>query len=240
LQLAATLVAAAISVITSGCRESRPQVPKALAEVDPMPAARDAMGRHDYAAAVPLLRQTLARHSADVEAHYRLAVSTSHLDQLDEASREFEWVVAHAQPDAPEARIAHEWLASRTTVAPPLNAAAPGPSPVTVEPPPQAPDRATLSGRAVGPDGPMSRLQLFLKGLPETAVKDEYHRLRTDAQGNFQFPNLVPGDYMLTNAIAGPVQWRLKVALARGQRLTLDLSPSNDVRARDDFPEKRP
>jgi tetratricopeptide repeat protein len=226
-----------VGLTASGCRESRPQPPKAAAAVDPLPAARDAMGRHDYAAAVPLLRQTLARHATDVEAHYRLAVSTSHLDQLDEATREFEWVVAHARPETPEVRIAHEWLASRTTEAPAAKVA-PDVSSGSGERPAPRPDRAILSGRAVGPDGPMSRLQLFLKGLPDSAVKDEYHLLRTDAQGNFRFADVVPGDYMLTNAIAGPARWRLKVGLSRGQRLVLELSPSNDVGARDDFPER--
>ncbi len=227
------------TLTASGCRESRPQPPKAAVESDSLAAAREAMGRHDYAAAVTLLRETLAKQSADVEAHYRLAVSTSHLDQPDEAAREFEWVVAHAQPDAPEARIAQEWLTSRTTVTRSSSAPAAGAAPAPVEPPAQRQELATLSGRAVGPGGPMSRLQLFLKGLRDSPVKDEYHLLRTDGQGNFHFANVVPGEYMLTNAIAGPVLWRLKVALARGQRLTLDLSPTNDVSARDDFPEPR-
>jgi hypothetical protein len=227
------------TLTAAGCRESRPQPPKAEVEIDPLAAAREAMGRHDYAAAVTFLRQTLARQSADVEAHYRLAVSRSHLDQLDEAGREFEWVVAHAPPGAPEARVAHEWLTSRTSGTRSSNAPSPGAASASVEPPAPRPELATLSGRAVGPGGPMSRLQLFLKGLPGSPVKDEYHLLRTDGQGSFHFANLVPGEYMLTNAIAGPAQWRLKVALASGQRLTLDLSPANDVGVRDDFPEPR-
>jgi len=234
------LVALVTTTLTaSGCRESRPQLSKATVEVDPLPAARDAMGRHDYATAVTLLRETLARQSANVEAHYRLAVSTSHLDQLDEASREFEWVVTNAQPDAAEARIAREWLTSRTTVTRSSNTPAPGAASTSVAPPAQRPELATLSGRAVGPSGPMSRLQLFLKGLPESSVKDEYHLLRTDSQGNFHFANVMPGEYVLTNAIAGPPLWRLKVVLARGQRLTLDLSTSNGIGARDDLPEPR-
>ena len=79
-----------------------------------MVQAREAMDRRDYAAAVPLLRDALARHPTDLEVHYHLGVSTSHLDQVDEARREFEWVVAHGEPDAPEVQIAREWLASRT------------------------------------------------------------------------------------------------------------------------------
>ncbi len=75
--------------------------------------------------------------------------------------------------------------------------------------------------------------------MPGTTVKDEYHLLRTDQQGNFRFINVVPGDYMLTNAVAGRPIWRLKVSVGGGERRVLDLSPANDVGARDDFPEPR-
>ena len=75
----------------------------------------------------------------------------------------------------------------------------------------------------------------FLKGLPGSAVQDGYHTLRTDQQGNFHFPNVVPGEYVLTNAVAGPATWRLKVALAPGQHSVLDLPTSNSTAVRDDF-----
>ena len=104
---------------------------------------------------------------------------------------------------------------------------------------PPNPDTAALAGRAVGPDGVKSRLQLFLKGLPGSPVKDEYHILRTDQQGNFRFAGVVPGDYMLTNVIAGPPAWRLRVSLAKGEHRVLDLSPANQATVRDDFPEPR-
>ena len=55
------------------------------------------MDRRDYAAAAPLLRKALIRHPTDLDTHYRLGVSASHLDQVDEAGREFEWVVAHVR-----------------------------------------------------------------------------------------------------------------------------------------------
>ena len=192
------------------------------------------MGKRDYVTAAPLLRDALARHPANLEVHYRLAVSASHLDQVDEAEREFEWVVAHGEPAAPEVPIAREWLAARApaTVSPPSVPSAPEAGQ------PQKPELASLSGRAVGPDGPKARLQLLLKGVPASAVKDEYHLLRTDKEANFNFPNVAPGDYMLTNAVAGPVLWRLRVALGSGRHLVVDLSPANSSAVRDDFPER--
>jgi hypothetical protein len=196
------------------------------------------MDRREYGVAVALLREAVARRPADLEAHYRLGVSASHVDQLDEGSREFEWVVAHGEPGAPEVLIARDWLASRTTASAPVPT--PTASAVSGEVTASRPEMASLAGRAVGPEGVKPRLQLFLKGLPGTAVKDEYHVLRTDQQGNFSFINVVPGDYMLTTAIAGPPAWRLRVSLAKGERLVLDLSPANYASVRDDFPETRP
>ena len=60
-------------------------------------------------------------------------------------------------------------------------------------------------------------------------MQDGYHTLRPDQQGNFHFPNVV-----LTNAVAGPATWRLKVALAPGQHSVLDLPASNGTAVRDD------
>lgn len=237
--LAIVLATASATLIFTGCRESPvPQPPKAAAvDIAPLDRAREAMDRREYDVAVARLREALTRRPSDLEAHYRLAVSASHLDQIDEASREFEWVVGHGEPTAPEVGIARAWLASRTgntdKAAPP--AAIPG-----GEEPPARPELASVAGRAVGPDGVKRRLQLFLKGVPGTAVQDEYHVLRTDQQGSFRFANIVPGDYMLTDTVAGPPTWRLRVSLVAGERVALDLSPANHASVRNDFPGRYP
>ncbi len=198
-----------------------------------MTEAREAMGRHDYGGALALLRNVVVRDPANFEAHYRIGVSASHLDQADEAAREFEWIVAHGEAAAPEVQMARAWLASRT--ARPASGPAHGREELAA-----TPEMASLVGRAVDSAGAKSRLQLFLKGLPGTPVAHEYHSLRTDQQGNFRFTNVAPGEYMLTNAVAGLPAWRLRVSLAKGERLTLDLSPANQATVRDDFPEPRP
>jgi len=217
-----------VALVVGGCRESRPQAPKALvADADPLVKAREAMARHEYGVAVGFLREAVARRPADLEPHYRLGVSASHLDEVDEASREFEWVVAHGEAETAEVKVARDWLSSRPSAKGPSTADGP-----------QKSDLASLSGKAIGPDKPVARLQIFLKGVPGTAVEREYHVLRTDQQGNFHFANVVPGEYVLTNAVAGPVRWRLRIPLTAGQRLGLDLSPANDASVRDDFPER--
>jgi hypothetical protein len=233
---AALLVTLSAVLVAAGCRQTpAPQLPKAIVESDPLDRAREAMDRRDYGGAVVLLHETMARRPDDFEAHYRLGVSSSHLDRGDEASREFEWVVAHGAPGTAEVQIAQNWLASRTAARIP----APTVAAVSAEAPIQNPELAALAGRAGGREGAKVRLQLFLKGVPGTPVQGEYHVLRTDSQGNFRFTDVVPGDYMLTDAVAGPPTWRLRVSLVKGERLVLDLSPSNQAEIRDDFRDPR-
>ena len=80
-----------VLVAGGGCRQTLPDPSKAVPiALDPLVQAREAMARRDYAAAASLLRDALARRPDDLEAHFRLGVSASHLDQVDEAGREFE------------------------------------------------------------------------------------------------------------------------------------------------------
>ena len=232
------MLLATMSIVVGvvGCGDSRRLTPKVVAaDADPMTKAREAMARRDHGAAAALLRDVVAHRPADLEAHYRLGVSASHLDQSDEATREFEWVVSHGEAAAPELQIARAWLASSRTTRLASTVPASGREELAAQS-----EMASLVGRAVDAGGAKSRLQLFLKGVPGTPVAHEYHSLRTDQQGNFRFTNVVPGDYMLTNAIAGSPAWRLRVSLAKGERLALDLSPSNLAEVRDDFPDARP
>jgi hypothetical protein len=201
------------------------------------------MDHHQYDAAARLLRELLVRHPTNLEAHYRLGVSASYLDRPDEAKGEFEWVVARGAPGAREVQLARDWLAARRArvTSPPAPAApvAPAAAMISAEPAAANPELTSLAGRAVGREGTKSRLQLFLKGVPGTPVKNEYHILRTDQQGYFRFGDVVPGEYMLTNVIAGPPTWRLRVSLAKGEHLVLDLTPANQAAVRDDFPPPR-
>ena len=206
--------------------------------MDPLGQAREAVRRGEHAPAVGLLHQAIQSRPDSLEAHYLLAVSQSHLDHADEAAREFEWVVSHAELGPAEATIAREWLAARA----PASTVARGSSdagPARDSEPAQNPELASLSGKTEDAGGPKRRLLLFLKGVRGSAVEDEYRTLRTDSQGRFQFADVSPGDYILSNAVAGPVTWRLRVSLARGERRSLDLSPANDTSVRHDAPETR-
>ena len=242
LQLTSRLVASGLllaslgpAMTAAGCQQASPPPPEAVSiDPDPLARARVAMERHEYRLAFELLGQAVARRPADLEARYRLGVTASHLDRTDEARKEFEWVVAHGRPGAPEVQVARDWLRGRRV------SSLSTPAPVAVrsnQPLAAKPEMATLSGRAVGPDGSRSRLQLFLKGVPGTAVKDEYHILRTDPQGHFRFTDVAPGEYMLTDAVAGTPAWRLRVSLAKNEQRVVDLSPANETTIRDDFPD---
>ncbi|MGH9893444.1 MAG: carboxypeptidase-like regulatory domain-containing protein, partial [bacterium] len=72
-----------------------------------------------------------------------------------------------------------------------------------------------------------------------TPVEDEFYRVQTNERGMFRIPDVPPGEYSLTNRVAGPPIWRLKVTLKAGEDLQFDLTPENSVKVRDDFPESR-
>ena len=90
---------------------------------------------------------------------------------------------------------------------------------------------AALHGRmtfGTGPGDvcPARRALLFLHDYPNRVV---YLRIRTDEQGNFSFPKVPPGVYMLTDRAAGPPRWRLRLELKAGADMSLNLDPGNST-----------
>lgn len=226
--------ALALSAVLLGCQPAAPPPPAATPAVDAMASARAAIARGDYAAALPLLQGAVAANPTNLAARYLLGVAASHLDLLEEATTAFQWVVTHAAPGSSEAQVARDWLAraSRTTTA------AAAPEKVEEE---LRPDRASVSGKVLGEtDGgvkPLVRQQVLLRGAPNAPVKDEWHLLRTGPDGSYRFNNVPPGDYMITDRVAGPPGWRLKVTLKAGDSAVLDLNPQNSAKIRNDFPD---
>jgi hypothetical protein len=210
-------------------------------EQDPVVLARRAFEGKDWTAAVPLFRTAIGRDKESLELHYKLGISASYLSLIDEAMTEFEWVVAHAAPASEEARIAREWLAAAgsrrggTTTS-----AAPGGARDGVGDP-RVGD-AGISGTVTWAEAGSSpevkrRMQVHLISLPgQQTVEEQRFTVRTDQDGRYVFTKIPPGAYKLTNTVAGPPLWRLRVTIAPGQETTLDLSNANSVNARDDFP----
>jgi hypothetical protein len=100
---------------------------------------------------------------------------------------------------------------------------------------------ASLEGRAIFAEAgqapkPMARLQLFL--VPESPTQKERYHLRTDEEGNFKFPDVVPGPYKLIDRVAGPPLWRLRVEVKPSETKALELTPANSLAMQDDFPER--
>lgn len=229
-----TLLAVGILTLTVACQDAPRLQPSATPPPDLLAQAREAIARRDYDTSARLLRQVVAETPDSVEAHHLLAVSASWLDLSDEAEAQFEWVVANGVADSQEVKDAREWLRAFRSKA----QAAP-----SSEPAPTRPDRASLSGQVLwSKDGsvrPQPHLRLFLKGIKGTSIEDEFYRVQTDERGMFRIPDVPPGEYSLTNRVAGPPIWRLKVALKAGEDLKLDLTPQNSVKVRDDFPDSR-
>jgi len=194
-----------------------------------------AFERSDWVTAARLLREAVAKEPTSIQLHYYLAIAATHLGLRDEAVREFKWVLANAAAGSAEAEAARKWLADAGELGATVAATTTAPAPES-----SAEASASVRGRVSWPEGeppvPTARLQLFLKGLANTPTADEYRVLRTDNDGNFEFKNIVPGPYKVTNRIAGSPVWRLRVEVAAGQQVTVDLTPQNSTRTRDDFP----
>ncbi len=200
--------------------------------VNHLAEARKALAIANWSAAAPHLRAALEQDPGSLFLHYNLAVCATWLGLRDEATREFEWVVAHAPSDSEEATTARRWLASGKAQAP-IQAAAE----------PSNPDLGDAGVHGVvlwAEPGqlptPQGRLQIFLHGLRNTPTAERFYWVRSDEEGRYQFTRIVPGQYKLSDAIARP-KWRLKIVVEPGQEALFDLTLDNARPARDDFPE---
>jgi hypothetical protein len=224
---------ASLALVLAAC--SGP-APRPQAEYDVVAEALKAFERSDWEAAARLLREAIVKQPTTLRLHYALAIVASHLDLRDETIREFQWVLANA-PGTAEAEVARTWLMAAGVLRGPVTATA-GETPAPVD---KEIGRSGLSGRVLWTAGEppvnTARMQLFLRGIPDTPTKGIQYVLRTDEAGEFRFKNIAAGPYQLTNRIAGRPVWRLRVEVLPEQDLTLDLGPQNSLAARDDFPD---
>ncbi len=229
----------ALIAALAGCQGPPPGPPRsAPAAAEPAMLATQALQRGDYTRAATLFREALAQDPGRPALHYGFAVAASYLNLKDEAAREFRWVAHYGPAGSTEVQEARRWL-MRAGLWPPAQV-----QPVGRAEEERRPGHASLEGRAVfgdagRPPGPVQRVQLFLVGQPDSPTQKERYTLRTDEDGRFKFPSVVPGPYKLTNRVAGQPIWRLRVELKASEGASLDLTPANSVAVRDDFPESR-
>jgi hypothetical protein len=200
--------------------------------------AAEALERGEYAKAAELYRVALATMPDSLPLHYGLGVSASFTDRKREAVRELTWVLEHGEAGSSEVTAARRWL--RSVGALPRS----GSELTTVaqeqQPAPEShATHASVHGRVTDGErtseaAPKSRMQLLLMEHPS---RENYYRIRTDEHGYFRFQNVAPGIYKLTERVAGPPVWRLRVELKPGEDLSLDLNPANSTKVRDDFPD---
>jgi hypothetical protein len=230
-------------VTAAGCQQpSRPSLPPtpASTEIDHVAEGNKAFDRQDWDTAATHYRIAIQERPPEVFVHYRLAIATSWLDMRDEATHEFEWVVANAAASSEEARVAREWLESARKRGTARAGATGGDGePVKDE---RSGDSG-LHGRIVWDDGrgaqPLKRAQLHLYAIAEDGTsKKMSFQVRSDFEGNYRFKNIPAGLYKLTDDNVGTPKWRLKVEIKPGEDPVLDLGPDNSVKTRDDFPKK--
>jgi hypothetical protein len=227
------LTAICAALLLGACQQpSGPVAPAPVTIVDPAADARGALAAGNCAEAAPHLRGALASDPESVFLHYNLGVCASQLDATTEAIREFRWVVTNADPGSPEAQAARRWLVEAGVLTEGPTAAVKDDATV---------GNSTLRGVVTWSDpgnapAPRARQQLFLKGLRGTPTKALQYVRRSDDSGHYEFTNIPPGTYKLTDVIAGHPKWRLRVSLDQGKDVVLDLGPSNAASVRDEFP----
>lgn len=224
-------------VVLTGCQAPPRSSPPAAAE-DAATRALRALNAGRFAEAFDLYREALGESPEKVGLHYGLGVASSQLDRRDDAIREFRWVVQYGAPKTAEVEAARQWLIRAGALQSPLPA---GPTSVRADQAREA-GNASLEGRAAAVEEgsesqPMRRMQLFLVGQPNSPTQTERYSLRTDENGNFKFPNVVPGPYKLTNRVAGQPTWRMRVDFKPSETKVLELTRSNSTSVLDDFPE---
>jgi tetratricopeptide (TPR) repeat protein len=226
------LAATVALMLLLGCTSPPPSGPAATTqdvEADAMAAVR----RGDWTSAANLLRRALAQNPTSAKLHYNLGVAASYVGPRDEAIREFQWIIANLAPELSEAQEARRWLIEAGVLARPIETTAA----VQEQSTETTSSNSGIRGQVLWADGrPTARVQLFLKGVPNSPNANEQWVLRTDDSGRFQFKRIPPGTYMLTNKVAGSPTWRLRVKLAPGEITSLDLGEDNSAKVRDDFP----
>lgn len=233
--LRGTFSGLALLALALGACQGAP-APRRETSPDLASQADAALEQGDYERAADLYGQALQAAPESVPLRYGLAVAASHLGRRDQVIREFRWVLERGTPGSPEVEAARGWLIRvgalpRTT--PAQGAREDG----------RQPGHGSIEGHAaIGGPGQVSRpaphIMLILVGQPNSPTKEERYNLRTDEEGRFKFRNVAPGPYMLTDQVAGPPTWRLRIEVQAGQEMQLDLTPANSARVRDDFPSR--
>ncbi len=226
------LAAICAALLLAACQRS-PETSGPTTIVDSAAEARKFVAAGDCAAAAPHLRAAVVTDPESLYLHYNLGVCASRLNARDETIREFQWVVAHADPKSPEAQMARRWLIDARVLTEDATAAATDDPTVG-----NSTVRGVVTWREGNqPPGPRSRQQLFLKGLRGTRTKELQYVRRSDEAGNYEFKNVAAGTYKLTDVIAGQPKWRLRVTIEPGKDQVIDLGPQNAAPGRDDFPQ---
>jgi hypothetical protein len=208
-----------------------------MAEVDHAAEGHKAFERQEWSVAASHYRVALQKTPNDLLLHYRLAICASWQDMRDEATTEFEWVVAHTASSSEEHRVAADWLAGARQ-----SLARAGTTSATADVQDERAGDSGVHGRIVWDEGqgaePLKRFQVHLYAQsPDGTPRGMSFHVRTDRDGNYKFEKIPAGIYKMTDNNVGAPKWRLKVEIRPGEDALIDLGPENSVKARDDFPK---
>ena len=231
-------------IVLAGC--SRDRVGTSVTTSAPRAAAPSALeeavrllGQEDFKAAEAQYRVALRQAPEDVAVHYGLGTVLSHLDRLDEAREQFEWVVKHAGRDREEVALSQRWLAQ-------LGSAEPADADEDTEGTTTEPGATTTAG-AVGsmkgatrwpgitPEGRPTTLELSLVREGTTAPATPL-KLSIRLGSQYRFSKVPAGTYALVGQADGRDLWKRKVIVAPDVETTVDLTPETSLLGPDQFP----
>jgi hypothetical protein len=213
----------------------------------PTPSASSTIARHeamrllargDYGAAEVQYRLALETDPDDVRLHYGLGTVLSHLDRTDETRKQFEWVVAHAEPGRDEVVRAQQWLSQ-------LSPAVPATESATAQASTTTDGAASTEARPVGS---MKGKTAWPGITPETRPTSLELRLSPEGAGGtplklhirlgsaYTFSKIPAGPYQLVARSHGRELWKRRVVIAADTEAIVDLTPDTSLLTPAEFP----
>jgi tetratricopeptide (TPR) repeat protein len=102
--------AAALSVTAIILPRTTPAVATPVSVRELLDEGDRQLAAEDFAGALKAYDRAMSLDRRDIAAYYRAGVALSHLDDREQATTLFLWVVRYGAPDRDEVRLAREWL----------------------------------------------------------------------------------------------------------------------------------
>lgn len=173
----------------------------------------------EYAPAVEKYWAALDRDPDNISLRFALGSALSHADRQEETVEQFRWVVTRGNAESLEVQVARRWLVSAGVMAEraPFAAEAPGFG-----------TAGKVTGKTAwkGAEGSPRQVRVVLRGAHESNQEAAFDTSVTLGEP-YEFPEVPPGNYLLTARVSGTTLWEEPVVVEPGQTTMLDLTDDN-------------